>query len=99
MHFFFHITCKWHYERRWKPTVISKHIIVYLSGLYVLEFMLENKNNSYKYFEKVFWCKFKIQNVLIYYAIKQIRKLKHDDAYIQAKENYKTYKTEGQQAR
>lgn len=61
--------------------------------MYVLEFILENKNNSYKYFEKVFWCKFKIQNVLISYAIKQIGKLQHDDAYIQAKENYKTYKT------
>lgn len=61
--------------------------------MYILEFLLENKNNSYKYFEKVFWCKFKIQNILISYAIKQIRKLRHDDAYIQAKENYKTYKT------
>ncbi len=59
----------------------------------VLEFMLENKNNSYKYLEKVFWYKFKIQNVLISYAIKQIGKLQHDDAYIQAKEDYKIYKT------
>jgi len=61
--------------------------------MYTLEFLLENKNNSYKYFEKVFWCKFKIQNVLISYAMKQMGKLQHDDAYIQAKENYKTYKT------
>lgn len=55
--------------------------------------MLENKNNSYKYFKKVFWCKFKIQNVLISYAVKQIKKLQNDDAYIQSKEDYKTYKT------
>jgi|InofroStandDraft_1065614.scaffolds.fasta_scaffold32138_2 hypothetical protein len=61
--------------------------------MYILEFLLENKNTSYKYFEKVFWCKFKIQNVLISYAIKQIGKLRHDDAYIQEKEDYKTYKT------
>ncbi len=61
--------------------------------MYILEFLLENKNTSYKYFEKVFWCKFKIQNVLISYTIKQIGKLRHDDAYIQEKEDYKTYKT------
>ena len=61
----------------------------------VLEIMLENKNNSYKYLEKVFWYKFKIQNVLISYAIKQIGKLQHDDAYIQAKEDYKTVKDSG----
>lgn len=55
--------------------------------------MLENKNNSYKYLEKVFWYKFKIQNVLISYAIKQIGKLQHEDTYIQAKEDYKIYRT------
>jgi len=61
--------------------------------MYILEFLLENKNNSYKYFEKVFWCKFKIQNVLISYAVKQIKKLQYDDLYIHAKEDYKKYKT------
>lgn len=63
--------------------------------MYVLEFLLEDKNNSYKYFEKVFWCKFKIQNVLISYAVKQIKKLQNDDAYIQAREDYKTMKDSG----
>ena len=62
--------------------------------MYVLEFLLENKNNSYRYFDRMFWCKFRIQNILISHAVKQMKKLRHDSAYTNAKKRYAVCKAD-----
>ncbi len=59
--------------------------------MYTINALLENKNNSYALFHKMFFIKFKIQNIFISYAIKQIQKLEHDELYIQAKQDYAKY--------
>lgn len=56
--------------------------------MYTIKLLLENKNGSYAFFHKMFFIKFKIQNALVSYAIKQIKKLENDRDYIQAKKDY-----------
>ena len=50
--------------------------------------LLENKNNSYAYFNKMFFIKFKIQNIFISYIKRQLDKLNLDKEYIEAKKLY-----------
>ena len=56
--------------------------------MYTIKLLLKNENNSYTFFNKMFFNKFKAQNIFISYTIKQIQKLEKDEIYIQAKKNY-----------
>ena len=56
--------------------------------MYTIKLLLKDENNSYHFFNKMFFMKFKAQNIFVSYAIKQIGKLQHDDKYIQAKKEY-----------
>ena len=56
--------------------------------MYTIKLLLKNQNNSYAFFNKMFFIKFKIKNILISYAQKQIEKLEKDEIYIQAKNEY-----------
>ena len=56
--------------------------------MYTIKLLLKNENNSYAFFNKMFFIKFKIKNILISYAQKQIEKLEKDETYIQAKNEY-----------
>lgn len=56
--------------------------------MYTIKLLLKNENNSYTFFNKMFFNKFKAQNIFISYTIKQIKKLEKDEIYIQAKKNY-----------
>lgn len=56
--------------------------------MYTIKLLLKNENNSYTFFNKMFFNKFKAQNIFISYTIKQIKKLEKDEIYIQAKKDY-----------
>lgn len=56
--------------------------------MYIIKLLLKNENNSYTFFNKMFFNKFKAQNIFISYTIKQIKKLEKDEIYIQAKKDY-----------
>lgn len=56
--------------------------------MYTIKILLENKNNSYAYFNKMFFIKFKIQNIFISYIKRQLDKLNLDKEYIEAKKLY-----------
>lgn len=68
--------------------------------MYTIEALLDKSNNINKYFEKMFWYKFKMQNILISFAIKQMDLLERDKEYKSLKKDYalyindKTYKKE-----
>ena len=56
--------------------------------MYTIKLLLKNENNSYTFFNKMFFNKFKAQNIFISYTIKQIQKLEKDEIYIQTKKDY-----------
>lgn len=56
--------------------------------MYTIKLLLKNENNSYTFFNKMFFNKFKAQNIFISYTIKQIKKLEKDEIYIQTKKDY-----------
>ena len=49
--------------------------------MYVLELLIKNRYNNYKYLEKIFFIKFLCENKIVKHCKSLLNKLKHDPEY------------------
>jgi hypothetical protein len=60
--------------------------------MFIFENFIRNYKNSYKFFENMFYAKYKIHNQLVTYSISLLNKLKYDKEYNTLLEEYKSIK-------